>query len=125
MGALGYGSQTISILGHDPGGNVAYAYARLFPASVSREMVLETALNGYGLESLYNVSFHFLFNMQPSTVTEGMVNNVASSDAYLNYMYSFVHEPGRYHRPGQADLGRRLCLPGEPRGRLQLLPGVP
>lgn len=94
VGALGFGSQTISILGHDTGGNVAYAYARLFPASVSREMVLETALSGYGLESLYNLSFHFLFNMRPSTVTEGMVNNVASSDAYLVYMYSFVAKQG-------------------------------
>jgi pimeloyl-ACP methyl ester carboxylesterase len=52
VGALGFGSQAISILGHDTGGNVAYAYARLFPASVSREMVLETALSGYGLEPL-------------------------------------------------------------------------
>jgi pimeloyl-ACP methyl ester carboxylesterase len=91
VGTLGYGSQPISILGHDLGGNVAYAYARLFPASVSREMVLETALAGYGLESLYNVSFHFLFNQQPSSVTEGMVHNAASSDAYLDYMYSFVN----------------------------------
>jgi pimeloyl-ACP methyl ester carboxylesterase len=94
IGALGYGSQAISILGHDTGGNVAYAYARLFPASVSREMALETALSGYGLESLYTISFHFLFNMQPSTVTEGIVHNVASSDAYLRYMYSFVHNQG-------------------------------
>lgn len=90
VGALGYGSSPVSILGHDLGGNVAYSYARLFPGSVSREMVLETALAGYGLENLYNVSFHFLFNEQPSAVTEGMVNNRKSSDAYLNYMYSFV-----------------------------------
>jgi len=94
VGALGYGSQSISILGHDSGGNIAYAYARLFPGSVSREMVLETALSGYGLESLYSASFHFLLNMQPSSVTEGIVNNVASSDAYLDYMYSFVQKPG-------------------------------
>jgi pimeloyl-ACP methyl ester carboxylesterase len=91
--ALGYGGQKISILGHDSGSNFAYAYARLYPDTVSREMVLESALNGYGLESLYSASFHFLFNMQPSTVTEGIVNNVASSDAYLDYMYSFVNKP--------------------------------
>jgi len=93
IGALGYGSQKISILGHDLGSNVAYAYARLYTDTVSREMVIETALSGYGLESLYSASFHFLFNMQPSTVTEGIVNNVASSDAYLDYLYSFVNKP--------------------------------
>jgi pimeloyl-ACP methyl ester carboxylesterase len=92
VAALGYGSQTISILGHDLGGNIAYAYARLYPASVSREMALETALNGYGLENLYTLSFHFLFNMQPAKVTEGIVNNAASSDAYLRYLYSFVNK---------------------------------
>jgi pimeloyl-ACP methyl ester carboxylesterase len=94
VGALGYGSQKISLLGHDLGSNEAYVYARLFPDAVSREMVLETALNGYGLEDLYSASFHFLFNMQSSTVTEGMVNNVASSDAYLTYMYHFVSKQG-------------------------------
>jgi pimeloyl-ACP methyl ester carboxylesterase len=89
IGALGYGSQGISVLGHDLGSNVAYAWARLFPAQVSREMVLETALNGYGLEDLKGNSFHFLFNVQPSAVTEGIINNRKSSDAYLDYLYSF------------------------------------
>jgi pimeloyl-ACP methyl ester carboxylesterase len=92
--ALGYGSQKISLLGHDMGSNIAYVYARLFTDTVSREMVIETALSGYGLESLYSQSFHFLFNMQPSTVTEGIVNSVTSSDAYLNYLYSFVSKQG-------------------------------
>jgi pimeloyl-ACP methyl ester carboxylesterase len=91
--ALGYGGQKISLLGHDQGSNITYAYGRLYTDTVSREMVIETALNGYGLESLYSASFHFLFNMQPSTVTEGIVNSVASSDAYLDYMYSFVNKP--------------------------------
>jgi pimeloyl-ACP methyl ester carboxylesterase len=91
---LGYGSQQISLLGHDAGSNIAYAYARLFSSSVFRVMVIESALNGYGLESLYADSFHFLLNMQPSTVTEGIVNNVASSDAYLDYLYSFAQKPG-------------------------------
>ena len=91
--ALGYGTENISILGHDSGGNIAYAYARLYPDEVNRIMVIETALNGYGLESLYGASFHFLFNMQPPSVTEGIVNNVKSSDAYLNYLYHFVNKP--------------------------------
>jgi pimeloyl-ACP methyl ester carboxylesterase len=91
--ALGYGNDNISILGHDLGANLAYTYARLYTSSVNRIMVLESALNGYGLESLYGDSFHFLLNMQPAPVTEDIVNNVASSDAYLNYLYSFAHKP--------------------------------
>lgn len=91
--ALGFGSKKISILGHDLGANIAYVYARLYTHSVSREMVLESALNGYGLENLFGFSFHFLFNMQPSTITEGIVNDKASSDGYLNYLYTFVNKP--------------------------------
>jgi pimeloyl-ACP methyl ester carboxylesterase len=94
IGALGYGSQSISLLGHDLGSNVSYAWARLYPAQVNREMVLETALNGYGLESLFNASFHFLFNMQPSNITEGIVNDRKSSDGYLTYVYSFQQKKG-------------------------------
>ncbi len=93
IGTLGYGSKSISVLGHDAGSNVAYAWARLFPAQVNREMVMESALNGYGLEDFNGSSFHFLFNMQPSTVTEGIINNRKSSDAYLDYLYSFAAVP--------------------------------
>jgi pimeloyl-ACP methyl ester carboxylesterase len=93
IGALGYGSQSISLLGHDLGSMVAYAWARLYPAQVNREMVLDTALNGYGEESLASFSFHFLLNQQPSTVTQGIVNNRRSSDAYLNFLYSFATKP--------------------------------
>jgi pimeloyl-ACP methyl ester carboxylesterase len=89
LGATGYGSQGISLLGHDFGANIAYAWARLFPSQVSREMVLETALHGYGLENLKGASFHFLFNEQPAAVTEGIINNIQSSNAYLNYLYTF------------------------------------
>ena len=93
-GALGYGSQGINLLGHDLGSNVAYAWARLFPAQVTREMVMESALNGYGLEDLKGASFHFLFNTQPPAVTEGIINNTKSSNAYLDYLYSFDVIPG-------------------------------
>ena len=42
---------------------IAYAYARLYPQSVDRVMVLDSALNGYGLEAYFGVSFHFDLNM--------------------------------------------------------------
>jgi pimeloyl-ACP methyl ester carboxylesterase len=91
--ALGYGTVNVSILGHDLGANFAYAYARLYTSSVNRVMVIESALNGYGLESLYGDAFHFLLNMQPPPTPEDIVNNVESSDAYLNYLYSFAQKP--------------------------------
>jgi pimeloyl-ACP methyl ester carboxylesterase len=92
--ALGYATENVSILGHDLGANVAYSYARLYPDSVNRVMVLESALNGFGLESLYGDAFHFLLNMQPPPTPEDIINNVESSDAYLNYLYSFAAKPG-------------------------------
>ena len=91
--ALGYSSD-ISLLGHDLGSNVTYAWGRLFPAEVNKEMVLETALNGYGLEDLFSQSFHFLFNFQPANITEGIVNDKKSSDGYLTYVYSFQQKKG-------------------------------
>jgi pimeloyl-ACP methyl ester carboxylesterase len=94
IAALGYGNQTISILGHDTGGNLAYAYARVYPTQVNRLMVLETALNGYGLESLAGASFHFLLNQQPPPTPEDIINNQEASDTYLNYLYSFEAKPG-------------------------------
>jgi pimeloyl-ACP methyl ester carboxylesterase len=92
-GKLGYGSQSISLLGHDLGSMVAYAWARLYPAQVNREMVLDSDLNGYGEEDFAGVSFHFLFNQQPPAVTDGIINNRKSSDAYLNFLYSFATKP--------------------------------
>jgi pimeloyl-ACP methyl ester carboxylesterase len=94
VAALGYGNDTISILGHDLGGNLAYDYARIYPSQVSKIMVLETALNGYGLESLYSDAFHFLLNQQPQPTPEGIINNQEASVAYLNYLYSFAAKPG-------------------------------
>jgi pimeloyl-ACP methyl ester carboxylesterase len=94
VNALGYGNKSISILGQDLGANVAYSYARLYTSSVNRVMALESALNGYGLESFYSDAFHFLLNMQPSPTPEDIINNTEASDAYLNYLYSFAVKPG-------------------------------
>jgi pimeloyl-ACP methyl ester carboxylesterase len=91
---LGYGTENISILGHDVGANLAYDYARLYTNSVNRIMVLESALNGFGLESLYGAAFHFLLNMSAPPTPEDIINNQEASDAYLNYLYSFAAKPG-------------------------------
>jgi pimeloyl-ACP methyl ester carboxylesterase len=89
--ALGFGS--ISILSHDLGVNVAYAYAQLYRDSVARLAVLDSLLNGFGLENVYGFSFHFKLNMAASPVPEGIVNNRQAERAYLNYMYTFAANP--------------------------------
>jgi pimeloyl-ACP methyl ester carboxylesterase len=85
------GLSDISILSHDLGVNVAYAYAKQFP--VEKLGVMESMINGFGLESIYGFSFHFLLNMTAPPTAEDIVNNVASEVAYLNYMYLFAENP--------------------------------
>lgn len=86
--ALGYNK--VSILSHDLGANVAYAYTHLYQHSVRKLAVLDTLLNGFGLEGIYGFSFHFLLNMQPSPTPENIVNNREAERAYLNYVYKFA-----------------------------------
>jgi pimeloyl-ACP methyl ester carboxylesterase len=91
---LALGFCHVSILGHDLGVNVAYAYAELYRNSVTRLGVLESLLNGFGLEAIYGLSFHFLLNMAAPPTPERIVNNRESEQAYLNYLYDFAHKPG-------------------------------
>ncbi|HEY3956682.1 MAG TPA: alpha/beta hydrolase [Streptosporangiaceae bacterium] len=88
---LGFGQ--VEILGHDLGVLIAFAYARDYPGEVTRLGVLDSALNGFGLESAYTLSFHFLLNMAASPTPEDMINNTRAERAYLNYMYTFAHKP--------------------------------
>jgi pimeloyl-ACP methyl ester carboxylesterase len=89
VNALGYHS--VSVIGHDLGVLVAYDYARDYPSEVARLAVLESPLNGFGLESAYTLSFHFLFNQAPSPTPENIINNSLAEQTYLNYIYSFSH----------------------------------
>jgi len=92
VAALGFSN--VDILAHDLGVGIGYAYARLYPTEVGKLMVMESMLNGYGLESIYGFSFHFLLNMQPSPTPEDIINNSEAEQAYLNYLYSFAAKPG-------------------------------
>ena len=87
VAALGYGH--VSIMAHDLGVGIGYAYARLFTGDVQRLMVMESELNGFGLESIFPFSFHFGLNMSPSPIPEGIVNNQLAVRSYLNYLYDF------------------------------------
>jgi pimeloyl-ACP methyl ester carboxylesterase len=89
--ALGF--ENVSILSHDLGVNIAYAYAQLYPQTVTKLGVVESALNGFGLEDIYGNSFHFLLNMQPPPTPEDIVNDGEAEVAYLNYLYSFAENP--------------------------------
>jgi pimeloyl-ACP methyl ester carboxylesterase len=89
--ALGY--STVAILSHDLGALVAYPYARDFPTGVSRLAVLETPLNGFGLESAYGLSFHFGLNSQPKPIPENLINDEAHVKTYLGWLFSSAHHP--------------------------------
>jgi pimeloyl-ACP methyl ester carboxylesterase len=93
LAGLGY-TGSVAILAHDLGTNVAYAYARLYSKQVSRMMVLESLLNGYGLESIYGFSFHFGLNMSPAPIPEDIINDHEAEVAYLNQLYSYANKPG-------------------------------
>lgn len=88
VAALGFGD--VSILAHDLGVGIGYAYARLYPQSVGRLMVLDSELNGFGLEANFGFSFHFDLNMAPAPIPEDIINDRLAEVTYLNYLYSFA-----------------------------------
>jgi pimeloyl-ACP methyl ester carboxylesterase len=96
VNALGF--HQVGVLAHDLGVLVGYDYARDYPSEVTRLAVLDSTLNGFGLESAYTLSFHFLFNQQPSPTPENIINNTLAEQTYLNYMYSFAHNPAAIDR---------------------------
>jgi pimeloyl-ACP methyl ester carboxylesterase len=90
---LALGFNHISILSHDLGVNVAYAYAELYRNSVDKLAVLDSLLNGFGLENVYGFSFHFDLNMAAAPTPESLINNREAERAYLNYMYTLAGTP--------------------------------
>ncbi len=55
----------VSLVGEDFGGQVAYAYARMYRDQVRRLAVVEAGVPGFGLESLFQGSYHYRFHMVP------------------------------------------------------------
>jgi pimeloyl-ACP methyl ester carboxylesterase len=96
VNALGYHS--VFVMAHDLGVLVAYDYARDYPSEVTRLAVLDSPLNGFGLESAYTLSFHFLLNEAASPTPENIINNSLAERTYLNYIYSFAHNPAGIDR---------------------------
>jgi pimeloyl-ACP methyl ester carboxylesterase len=83
------GFRTVELVGHDVGALVAYPYARDFPQGVSRMIVIETPLAGFGLEDLYGVSWHFLFNASPAPIPERIMDN-DDVPTYLGQIFDFT-----------------------------------
>ena len=63
------GHQQVSVVGHDVGGWMAYAYAAAYRSEVSRLVIVDVTLPGIGLERSMDVahggSWHFGFAMLP------------------------------------------------------------
>ncbi len=67
------GIDRIFLVGHDMGGQVAYAYAAQWPNEVAKFVFIESGLPGFGQERAMDVanggSWHFGFNMQSDLAT--------------------------------------------------------
>lgn len=87
QGVTSLGLGPVGIVSHDLGSQIAYPYAREFPDDVSRMIVSEALLNGFGLEDCYADSFHFGFNAAPRPVPETMLNDEAVS-AYHGWLFN-------------------------------------
>lgn len=67
------GIDRVFLVGHDMGGQVAYAYAAQWPDEVAKFVFIESGLPGFGQEQAMDVanggSWHFGFNMQSDLAT--------------------------------------------------------
>lgn len=88
---LGY--RKVDVVGHDLGALVAYPYARQFPGDVRRIAVMDTPLNGFGLEEMYGLSWHFGFNMSPEPIPELILDD-EDVPVYLGMMFAMASDPG-------------------------------
>lgn len=88
--ALGY--DRVELMAHDVGALVAYPYAKQFPNSVSRMAVLESPLNGFGLEQAYGLSFHFGLNGAPKPIPEDIIDD-EDVPTYLGMLFNNTAHP--------------------------------
>jgi pimeloyl-ACP methyl ester carboxylesterase len=96
----GLGYQQVQILGHDLGTLVAYDYARDHPAEVTRLGVMESPLNGFGLEGAYGLSWHFLFNQTARPIPETLIDNQQAVRTYLGFLFDeAAHYPQAVDQP--------------------------
>lgn len=80
------GFTQVQVLAHDIGSMVGYAYARDYPGEVTRLAVLDAPLPGFGLESYYGISWHFLFNASKAPIPENILDD-DDVESYLGNLY--------------------------------------
>lgn len=66
------GFDRIHLVGHDIGGMVAYAYAAQWPEQVSRLVMIEMLLPGFGLEAMYAIRQPGRFAHMPFFMTDDL-----------------------------------------------------
>ena len=98
---LGYSK--IYIVAHDWGGPVAYSYAAAHPENVSKMIILDTLLPGFGFEEagdfspngIWHFSFHAVRDL-PEKLISG------KEDVYLNWFYDWTYNQSAI-TPGDRD----------------------
>jgi pimeloyl-ACP methyl ester carboxylesterase len=93
--AAAEGFERVNLVGMDIGAMVAFAYAITYPAEVSRLVLSESVIPGFGLEQVMNPAtggfWHFGFHMQvelAAMLTEG------KEQAYLSPMWGMASASG-------------------------------
>jgi pimeloyl-ACP methyl ester carboxylesterase len=109
---LGYNK--VYIVAHDWGGPVAYSYAAAHPENVSKMIILDTLLPGFGYEEAGNFSpngiWHFSFHAVrdlPEKLIDGQ------EDVYLNWFYdSFTYNQSAITTEDREEYIKQYSKPG-------------
>ena len=109
---LGYNK--IYIVAHDWGGPVAYSYAAAHPENVSKMIILDTLLPGFGYEEAGNFSpkgiWHFSFHAVrdlPEKLIDG------KEDVYLNWLYDhFLYNQSAITTDDREEYIKQYSKPG-------------
>jgi pimeloyl-ACP methyl ester carboxylesterase len=83
---LGYAGN-LAVIGHDWGAVIAYDWARDYPSEVSRILVADSPLPGFGFDTIKLLSFHLLLNEAPAPVAEHIIDDNADVSTYLGYLF--------------------------------------
>ena len=111
------GLSRIALVGHDMGGQVAYAYAAQWPDEVSHLVFIESGLPGFGQEKAMNVaeggSWHFGFNMA-GDIAEALVQG--REGVFVDYLMRRdtvgLYDPDSVSAAGVKRYADALARPG-------------
>jgi pimeloyl-ACP methyl ester carboxylesterase len=108
---LGY--DKVYIVAHDWGGPVAYSYAAAHPENVSKMIILDTLLPGFGFEEagdfspngIWHFSFHAVRDL-PEKLIEGQ------EDVYLNWFYDWTFNQSAITKEDREEYIKQYSKPG-------------